>query len=144
MKFGNINKLCYLVRETSFAIHRHHRDGRAENIYEHALAHRLRKQGIEVRQQHPLSVFDDDGKISGNVYADLLVEGQLVVELRAARAIGSERVAQVFDYFHSLRIETGLLINFGAPVLLVKKYLLSGPHLFWCLFAAYWGEQVIW
>ncbi len=144
MKFENINQLCDIVRETSFAIHRYHRDGQVEKIYEKALAHGLLKKGIEVQQQHPLSVFDENGKILGIFYADLLVEGELVVELKAARLIGSERVAQILGYFRSLRIETGLLINFGAPVLSVKKYLMSGPHLFWCLFATYCGEQVTW
>jgi GxxExxY protein len=64
----------------------------------------------------------------GEFYADLLVEDQLVVELKAVRVIVSEHVAQILGYLHSLRIETGLLINFGAPVLSVKKYLMSRPH----------------
>ena len=51
MKFENINQLCDLVRETSFAIHRYHRHGHVEKIYENALAHRLRKQGVQVEQQ---------------------------------------------------------------------------------------------
>ena len=42
MKFTHVNELCDLVRETSFAIHRYHRNGHLEKIYEHALAHRLR------------------------------------------------------------------------------------------------------
>lgn len=128
MIYGNVNQLCDLVRETSFAIHRYHRNGHVEKIYENALVHRLRKQGIEVKQQHPLSVFDEDGTILGEFYADLLVEDQLVVELKAVRVIVSEHVAQILGYLHSLRIETGLLINFGAPVLSVKKYLMSRPH----------------
>ena len=128
MLFRNINQLCDVVRETSFAIHRYHRNGHVEKIYENALAHRLRKQGIEVQQQHPLSVFDEDGTILGEFYADLLVDGQLVIELKAVRVIVSEHVAQILGYLHSLRIETGLLINFGAPILSVKKYLVSRPH----------------
>ncbi len=125
MQFSNVNLLCDIVRETSFAIHRYHRHGHVEKIYENALAHRLKKQGIEVRQQHPLTVYDDDGTILGDFSADLLVDGQLVVELKAVRAIADEHVAQILGYLHSSRIETGLLINFGAPVLSVKKYLMG-------------------
>jgi GxxExxY protein len=125
MKFENINRLCDLVRETSFAIHRYHRHRHVEKIYENALVHRLRKQGVLVEQQHPLAVYDEDGTVLGEFYADLLVQGQLVVELKAVRAIADEHVAQILGYLHSARIETGLLINFGSPILSVKKYLLT-------------------
>lgn len=125
MKFGHINQLCDLVRETSFAIHRYHRHGHVEKIYENGLAHRLRKQGVGVEQQHPLAVYDEDGTVLGDFYADLLIEGRLVVELKAVRAIADEHVTQILGYLHSARIETGLLINFGAPILSVKKYLLT-------------------
>ena len=125
MEYQHINQLCDVVRETSFAIHRYHRHGHLEKIYENALAHRLRKLGLAVEQQHPLSVFDEDGTLLGEFFADLLVEQQLVVELKAARAIADEHVAQLLGYLRSSRIETGLLINFGAPVLFVKKYLMS-------------------
>ena len=125
MKFEHINQLCDVVRETSFAIHRYHRHGHVEKIYENALAHRLRKQGIEVSQQHPLSVTDEDGTVLGNFASDLFVENQLVVELKAVRAIAEEHVSQLLGYLRSSRIETGLLINFGAPILSVKKYLMT-------------------
>jgi GxxExxY protein len=129
MKFDHINQLCDLVRETCFSIHRYHRHGHVEKIYENALAHRFRKQGLEVSQQHPLSVYDEDGTPLGDFFADLFVENQLVVELKAVRAIADEHVAQILGYLRSSRIETGLLINFGTPILSVKKYLMSDPRL---------------
>ena len=110
-----------------FAIHRYHRHGHVEKIYENALAHRLRKQGVEVEHPPPLTVYDEDGTILGEFYADLLVEGVLVVELKAVRAIVDEHVAQILGYLHSARMETRLLINFGSPVLSVKKYLMTEP-----------------
>ena len=122
MKFEYINQLCDLVRETSFAIHRYHRHGHLEKIYENALAHRLRKRGIDVIQQHPLNVYDEDGTLLGEFFADLFVDRQLIVELKAVRAVVGEHVAQLLGYLRSSRIETGFLINFGAPVLSVKKY----------------------
>ncbi len=125
MKIEHINALCDIVRETSFAIHRYHRHGHLEKIYENALAHRLRKQGIDVVQQHPLSVYDEDGTLLGDYFADLFVEHRLIVELKAIRSVASENVAQLLGYLRSSRIETGLLINFGAPVLYVRKYLMT-------------------
>ena len=125
MQFDHINRLCDIIRETSFGIHRFHRHGHLEKIYENALAHRLRKQGLEVMQQHPLSVLDEDGTSLGNYLADLFVEHRLVVELKAVRAIADEHVAQLLGYLRSSRIESGLLINFGSPVLFIKKYLVT-------------------
>ena len=127
MKYTDINQLCDVVRETSFAIHHYHRHGHLEKTYENALAHRLRKLDIQVNQQHPLSVYDEDGTLLGAFFADLFVENQLIVELKAVRAIASEHVAQLLGYLRSGRIDTGLLINFGSPVLFVRKYLMSSP-----------------
>lgn len=127
MKFAHINELCDLVRETSFAIHRFHRHGHVEKIYENALAHRLHKQGVHAVQQHPLSVYDEDGTLLGDFSADLFVENCLVVELKAVRAVNDEHIAQLLGYLRSSRTETGLLINFGSPIMSVKKYLMSDP-----------------
>lgn len=125
MNFEEMNRLCDVVRETSFAIHRYHRHGHLEKIYENALANRLRKQGLQVTQQHPLNVYDEDGTLLGEFFADLFVEGRLIVELKAVRTVVDEHVAQLLGYLRPGRIETGLLINFGAPVLYVKKYLMT-------------------
>jgi GxxExxY protein len=120
-----INELCDVVRETSFAIHQYHRHGHLEKIYENALAHRLGKAGLNAQQQHPIQVFDEDGTILGDFYADLVVEGKLIVELKAVKSIADEHVAQLLGYLRSSRMEHGLLINFGAPVLFVKKFVMS-------------------
>jgi GxxExxY protein len=114
-----------VVRETSFAIHTYHRNGHLEKIYENALVNRLRKQGLKVEQQFPLTVRDEDGTILGEFFADVFVEGCLVVELKACRAVLEEHVAQLLGYLKSSRIRTGLLINFGEPRLYVKKYLMG-------------------
>jgi GxxExxY protein len=125
MQWDNINQLCDIVRETSFAIHKYHRSGHLEKVYENGLAHRLRKQGLKVEQQFPLKVYDEDGTILGEYFADLFVEGSLIVELKACRTVTDEHVAQLLGYLKSSRIETGLLINFGGAKLYVKKYLMT-------------------
>lgn len=83
--FQDINRLCDVVRETGFAIHRYHRHGHLEKIYENALVHRLSRQNLEVKQQCPLKVNDEDGTSLGELVADLFIENQLVVELKAVR-----------------------------------------------------------
>lgn len=118
-----IHALCDLVRQTSFNIHRYHRCGHLEKIYENALVHRLRKIGVQVLQQYPLNVLDQDGTLLGEYYADLFVESRLVVEVKARRAVTDEHVAQLLGYLTSARVEHGLLLNFGTPRLYVKKFI---------------------
>jgi GxxExxY protein len=125
MQDEDIKQLCDIVRETSFEIHCYHRNGHLEKIYENALAHRLRKKGVEVEQQHPLSVYDEDGTPLGDFYADLFVGGKLLVELKACREMANEHIAQLLGYLRASRIEHGLLINFGASKLQIKKYVLN-------------------
>ncbi len=117
--------LCDVVRETAFALHSYLRHGHLEKVYENGLANRLRKQGIKVEQQKPIKVLDEDGTVLGDYFADLYVEDELVVELKACRAIVPEHTAQLLGYLRGGRKEHGVLINFGAPKLWVKKYILS-------------------
>jgi len=121
----NMMQLCDTVRETGFNIHRYHRHGHLEKIYENALAHRLIKLGLSVRQQHPIQVFDEDGTLLGDYNADLFVQDRLIVELKAVRALVDEHVAQLLGYLRSSRMEHGLLINFGGPKFEIRKYALS-------------------
>ena len=121
----DIKRLCDVVRETSFAIHKYHKNGHLEKIYENALIHRLRKQGIEVKQQYKLDVYDEDGTLLGEFFADLFIEDKLIVELKACKTLVDEHVAQLLGYLRSSRREHGLLINFGGSKLQIKKYILS-------------------
>jgi GxxExxY protein len=123
----SINELCDIVRQKSFAIHQYHKHGHLEKVYERALAHRLIKEGINVENQVPINVYDEDGTLIGEFMADLVVEGRLIIELKAAKTVADEHVAQLLGYLRSSRIENGLLVNFGAPVLSIKKYILSQP-----------------
>lgn len=124
-QFSNVNQLCDVVRQTSFDLHRYFRNGHLEKVYENSLVHRLRKQGIHVVQQHPLPVLDEDGTVVGDYFADLFVDHQLIVELKAARMVSREHVAQILGYLRASRMENGLLINFGSEKLYVKKFVMS-------------------
>jgi|SRR6516225_1521242 GxxExxY protein len=122
---ADIMQLCNQVRETAFAIHRYLRSCHLEKVYENALTHRLRKAGLVAEQQYPIKVYDEDGTLLGDYSADLFVENCLIVELKAAKALADEHVAQLLGYLRASRIEHGLLINFGAPKFEIKKYVLN-------------------
>ncbi len=119
--------LCDRVRETAFALHVYLRHGHLEKVYENGLRHRLQKLGLKVDSQPALKVYDEDGTVLGDYFADLLVEHKLLVELKAVRAVADEHVAQILGYLRATRIEHGLLINFGSPILVVRKFALSPP-----------------
>jgi GxxExxY protein len=93
-----------------------------EKVYENALVHRLRKARLNVKQQHPISVYDEDGTIIGEYLADLLVEGELIVELKTAKTLANEHHAQILGYLKSARLEHGLLINFGSYKFEIRKF----------------------
>ncbi|HEV2209372.1 MAG TPA: GxxExxY protein [Verrucomicrobiae bacterium] len=118
----DIKTLSDRVRQTAFDIHVYHGHGHLEKVYENALAHRLRKAGLDVRQQHAIRVFDEDGTMIGDYLADLLVEGELIIELKTAKALAPEHEAQILGYLKSSRLEHGLLINFGAYKFEIRKF----------------------
>jgi len=91
----DIKALCDQVRQTAYDIHVYHGHGHLEKVYDNALAHRLRKAGLDVKQQHPIKVYDEDGTLLGDYLADLLVEGALVVELKTAKALANEHEPQI-------------------------------------------------
>lgn len=122
---GDIFTLCDVIRETSFDIYKYLRSGHKEQIYENALAHRLRKLGISLEQQQEVKVFDEDGTCLGLLKADLLIENRLICEIKGVRGLVDEHVAQLLGYLRASRIEHGLLINFGGPKLEIKKYILT-------------------
>lgn len=123
--WSNVFELCDIVRETGYAIHQFLRSGHLEKVYENAMLHRLRKQGLQIVHQHPLAVYDEDGTVLGEFFADLFIENMLIVELKAVRHIADEHVAQLLGYLRSSRIEHGLLMNFGAKHFYIKKYILN-------------------
>jgi len=118
----DIKVLCDQIRQIAFAIHVYHGHGHLEKVYENALVHRLRKAGLDILQQHPIQVFDEDGTLIGEFIADLLVESCLIIELKTAKRLADEHVAQILGYLKSARIEHGLLINYGSYKFEIRKY----------------------
>jgi GxxExxY protein len=123
-----IQDLVVQVREVAYAIHVYHAHGHLEKVYENALAHRLRLAGLEVKQQHPIEVRDEDGTIIGEYFADMIVEERLLIELKAAKGLAEEHTAQVLGYLKSTGLDHGMLINFGSYKFQVRKFIRSTNH----------------
>ena len=118
-----MRELCDIVRQTSYEIHVYHGHGMFEKIYENALTHRLKKVGIDVIQQHPLQVYDEDGEPLGDYVIDLCLDGRLIVELKATRILNSNHQTQILGYLRAMRIKHGLLINFGSARFEMEKFI---------------------
>jgi GxxExxY protein len=118
----NMKALCDRVRQTAYDIHVYHGHGHLEKVYENALTHRLRKAGLNVKQQHPIKVYDEYGTLIGDYLADLLVEDTLILELKTAKKLAAEHEAQILGYLKSARLEHGMLFNFGSYRFQIRKF----------------------
>jgi GxxExxY protein len=88
--------------------------GFLEGVYEKALCFELVRNGFLVERQKELKV-SYKGEIVGKYFADILVEGCLLLEIKAVSALTSEHKAQVINYLKATGLSASLLINFGKP-----------------------------
>jgi GxxExxY protein len=122
---GDVLRLTDVVRQTSFEIHKYLRSGFTEKIYENALAHRLRKQGIRADQQECIRVFDEDGTLLGLLRTDILIERTLICEIKSCSTLVDAHTSQLLGYLKATGMQHGLLINFGASKLQIRKFILT-------------------
>jgi GxxExxY protein len=94
--------------------------GFAEKVYENALAHEIRKCGLGAVQQRGIVVFYDD-VIVGEFTADLLVEDQVIVELKVVAALSDVHIPQCQNYLRATGKPLCLLINFGRPKVEIRR-----------------------
>ena len=94
--------------------------GFLEKVYENALAHELRQAGLTVYQQTGVTV-RYHGLVVGQYVADLLVEQEVAVELKAVRALDNVHRAQCMNYLRASGLRLCLLLNFGRPRLEIQR-----------------------
>ena len=94
--------------------------GFLEKVYENALAHALRKVGLEVQQLVHVAVHFE-GQNVGDYIGDIVVEGRLLLELKACATLEPAHTAQGLNYLKATGIPTCLLINFGTPKPQIKR-----------------------
>jgi GxxExxY protein len=102
-------------------------NGFLEKVYENALAHELRKEGLHVEQQRAIPVYYDQ-VVVGEYLMDLLVEGSVLVELKAIKGIEDIHKAQCIHYLKATGLMLCLLINFGTPKVQIKRIVNNLNH----------------
>lgn len=109
---SEVNQLTGAIIGAAIEVHKRLGPGLLESAYRTCLAYELRKRGFEVVEEKPVPVICDDVKLECGFRADLVVNGQVVVELKAKSTIHPVDKAQVLSHLRLLNLRFGLLINF--------------------------------
>ena len=94
--------------------------GYLEKVYENALFHELTKRRFRVERQVRLEVCYD-GMVVGHFVADMVVNGTIILELKATDGISDDHIAQALNYLTTTGSPLCLILNFGEPVLSIKR-----------------------
>ena len=131
MGFAGGKRNCYKYSDltgkiigAAMQVHSALGNGFPEVIYQRSLAIELEKSGIQFNREIQQDVFYENIKV-GTRIADFLVEGKILVELKALSEINETHYSQILNYLKSFRLEIGLLINFGSKSLQFKRFINS-------------------
>lgn len=109
------------ILRCAFAVHNTLGAGFLERVYSNALAVEMRAHGIALQTEVPLKIKYRD-TIFGDYIADLVVEGRVLVELKACASLDPVHTAQILNYLRASGIRVGLLPNFGRPKLEYRRF----------------------
>ena len=94
--------------------------GFLEKVYENAMMIEFKRDDISAVSQYAIKVFYE-GEIIGEYFTDILVDGKVIVEIKAVRSIAIENEAQLLNYLKATDKEVGLLLNFGPTPEIKRK-----------------------
>jgi len=117
---SELNALSEKVIGCAYTVSNTLGSGFLEKVYENALAIEIRKLGLRVECQKSVPVYYE-GVIVGDYFADLVVEGILLIELKVSKAFDDNHKAQCLNYLNAIKLPLCLLINFGKPRVEVKR-----------------------
>lgn len=117
---GKLNSISEEVIGCAYDVSNALGAGFLEVVYENALSIELDHQGIVHERQKPLEVYYR-GHVAGRYLPDLLVEGELIVEIKAVNKLIGEHQAQLLNYLKATDLKLGLLMNFGNPRVEIKR-----------------------
>ena len=120
----NTNDITYQIRGAIFEVNKVLGSGFLEKVYEKALMIELKGRGLSVENQVPLKV-SYKGQIVGEYFADLMVEGRVIVEIKSVANLLKEHQAQLLNYLKATGICVGLLVNFTRNKAEIKRMVLD-------------------
>ena len=117
----DINELTYQIRGAVFEVNRILGSGFLEKVYEKALIIELLVRGLRAECQVPIKV-SYKNEVVGEYFADIVVEGQVIIELKAVDQLQKIHEAQLLNYLKATSYKIGLLINFTHPKAEIKRF----------------------
>lgn len=115
-----LNQISHKIIGCAYTVSNTLGNGYLEKVYENALAFEIREAGLRLVQQQPIPV-RYKGISVGEYYADLIVEGSVIVELKAVEAIADVHLAQTLNYLTATGLKLALILNFGKPEVEVRR-----------------------
>ena len=117
---ADVEVLIKTVMDCAGRIRRCLGPGYLESVYKNAMIVELKKNGLSYEIEKPISVFYDDVLV-GDFKADIVVEGILILELKAVQILHMAHEIQLVNYLTATGIDDGLLVNFGSEELQFKR-----------------------
>ncbi len=114
---GDLNRLSGKIVSAAYRVHRELGPGLLENVYETCLAQELKELGIKFERQVPMPVHYKKVELDAGFRIDLLVEKQIIVELKTVEGLLPVHKAQLITYLKLSGCRIGLLINFNVEIL---------------------------
>jgi GxxExxY protein len=121
---NQINDLTYVTRGAIFEVHTTLGPGLLESVYEAALLHELSLRGLRATAQQGVPVFYKDVKLELGFRMDLLVEEQVVVEIKSIETLHDVHKKQLLTYLKLSDKKMGILVNFNVSKLIDKESLI--------------------
>lgn len=116
-------ELTYAIIGAAMEVHKILGGGFLEAVYQKALAHELRLRGIPFEEQVHLQVFYKE-QLVGEYIADFIIDGKVIVEIKAASSLTDAHTAQTLHYLAATKQKVALLINFGGKSLEHRRFVL--------------------
>ena len=109
-----VNELSRIIVDAAYCVHSELGAGLLESVYEVCLCHELKKRGVSFQQQVSLPVMYDGITLDASLRLDILVDQEIIVELKAVEQLNPVHHAQLLTYLKLTNNRLGLLINFNT------------------------------
>jgi iron complex transport system substrate-binding protein len=127
----NREQVARMIVDCAFHLHRDLGPGLLESVYEAVLARQIQEKGLRVERQKPVPIVYAGVTFDEGFRADIIVEDQVLVELKSVENLARVHSKQVLTYLRLLKKPLGLLINFGAATFKEGCHrILNGPQTF--------------
>lgn len=121
--FMDLDKLTYKINGAIYEVNQLLGGGFLEKVYENALLFELNARGLQAERQVPIKV-TYKGIIVGDYVADIVVDNQVILELKAVEYLSKNHEAQMLNYLKATGYRVGLLVNFTYPKAEIKRFVM--------------------